>query len=109
MGLGGFGGAGPEGPPNVTEGAGQAPPPTGCLRPYSFLSILVLVPNQRANEKKALGRSKPHAHGTPGDRGPSNWPQAAATVSCAEECAGRGVPLRPHCTEAHAKHERPAG
>ena len=24
MGLGGFGGAGPEGPPNVTEGAGQA-------------------------------------------------------------------------------------
>ena len=36
MGLGGFGGAGPEGPPNVTEGAGQAPPPTGCLRPYSF-------------------------------------------------------------------------
>ena len=35
MGLGGFGGAGPEGPPNVTEGAGQAPPPTGCLRPYS--------------------------------------------------------------------------
>ena len=34
MGLGGFGGAGPEGPPNVTEGAGQAPPPTGCLRPY---------------------------------------------------------------------------
>ena len=36
MGLGGFGGGGPEGPPNVTEGAGQAPPPTGCLRPYSF-------------------------------------------------------------------------
>ena len=36
MGLGGFGGAGPEGPPNVTEGAGQAPPPTGCLRPYSY-------------------------------------------------------------------------
>ena len=33
MGLGGVGGAGPEGPPNVTEGAGQAPPPTGCLRP----------------------------------------------------------------------------
>jgi hypothetical protein len=38
MGLGGFGGAGPEGPPNVTEGAGQAPPPTGCVRPYSFIS-----------------------------------------------------------------------
>ena len=37
MGLGGFGGAGPEGPPKVTEGAGQAPPPTGCLRPYSFV------------------------------------------------------------------------
>jgi len=37
MGLGGFGGAGPEGPPNVTEGrAGQAPPLTGCSRPYSF-------------------------------------------------------------------------
>ena len=34
-GPGGFGGAGPEGPPNVTEGAGQAPPQTGCLRPYS--------------------------------------------------------------------------
>ena len=34
MGLGGFGGAGPEGPPNVTEGAGQAPPLTGCLRPF---------------------------------------------------------------------------
>ena len=32
MGLGGFGGAGPEGPPNVTEGAGQAPPPTGGVR-----------------------------------------------------------------------------
>jgi hypothetical protein len=30
MGLGGFGGAGPEAPPNVTEGAGQAPPPTRC-------------------------------------------------------------------------------
>ena len=39
MGLGGFGGAGPEGPPNVTEGAGQAPPPTGCLRPYSYIYI----------------------------------------------------------------------
>ena len=39
MGLGGFGGAGPEGPPNVTEGAGQAPPPTGCLRPYSLVSF----------------------------------------------------------------------
>ena len=36
MGLGGFGGAGPEAPPNVTEGAGQAPPPTGCLRTYSY-------------------------------------------------------------------------
>ena len=33
MGLGGVGGDGPEGPPNVTEGAGQAPPLTGCLRP----------------------------------------------------------------------------
>ena len=29
-------GAGPEGAPNVTEGAGQAPPPTGSLRPYSL-------------------------------------------------------------------------
>ena len=38
MGLGGFGGAGPEAPPNVTEGAGQAPPPTGCLHPYSSIS-----------------------------------------------------------------------
>jgi hypothetical protein len=37
MGLGGFGGAGLEGPPNVTVGAGQAPPLTGCLRPYSFI------------------------------------------------------------------------
>jgi len=36
MGLGGVGGAGPEGPSNVTEGAGQAPPLTGCLRPYSL-------------------------------------------------------------------------
>ena len=34
MGLGWFGGAGPEGPPNVTEGAGQAPPPTACVRPH---------------------------------------------------------------------------
>ena len=39
MGLGGFGGAGLEGPPNVTVGAGQAPPLTGCLRPYSYLTI----------------------------------------------------------------------
>ena len=37
MGLGGFGGAGPEGPPNVTEGAGQAQPLTGCLRPIHSL------------------------------------------------------------------------
>ena len=37
MGLERFGGGGPEGPPNVTEGAGQAPPPTGCLRPYSLI------------------------------------------------------------------------
>ena len=36
MGLGGFGGGSPEGPPNVTEGVGQAPPPTGCPHPYSF-------------------------------------------------------------------------
>jgi hypothetical protein len=42
MGLGGFGGAGPEGPPNVTEGAGQAPPPTGCLRPFHFTPTGVL-------------------------------------------------------------------
>jgi hypothetical protein len=31
MGLGGFGGAGPEGPPNVTEGAGQAASPRDVL------------------------------------------------------------------------------
>ena len=31
---GGVGEAGPEVPPNVTEGAGQAPPLTGCLRPF---------------------------------------------------------------------------
>ena len=47
MGLGGFGGAGPEGPPNVTEGAGQAPPPTGCVRPYSLGYRLVLLPSTR--------------------------------------------------------------
>ena len=39
MGLGGFGGAGPEGPPNVTEGAGQAPPLTGCLRPFHLVVL----------------------------------------------------------------------
>ena len=36
MGLGGGWGVGPEGPPNVTEGAGQAPPLTGW-RPYAYL------------------------------------------------------------------------
>ena len=48
MGLGGFGGAGPEGPPNVTEGAGQAPPPTGCLRPYSLQNSRDLYDPTRA-------------------------------------------------------------
>ena len=37
MGPGGFGGAGPEGPPNVTEGAGQALPPSGVYA--LFISI----------------------------------------------------------------------
>ena len=40
MGLGGFGGAGPEGPPNVTEGAGQAPPQTGRVPLYVLSSPL---------------------------------------------------------------------
>ena len=44
---GGFGGGGPEGCPNVTEGAGQAPPPTGCLRPYSDLSITAAKERRR--------------------------------------------------------------
>ena len=36
MGLGGVGGAGPEGgPPNITEGAGQAPT-NRVFTPYSF-------------------------------------------------------------------------
>ena len=39
MGLGWFGGAGPEGLPNVTEGAGQAPPLTGGLRPFHIYVI----------------------------------------------------------------------
>ena len=43
MGLGGFGGAGPEGPPNVTEGTGQAPPITGCLRPFHIKFSYFLV------------------------------------------------------------------
>ena len=47
MGLGGFGGAGPEGPPNVTEGAGQAPPLTGCLRPIHTLGTAVKKPAAR--------------------------------------------------------------
>jgi hypothetical protein len=38
-GLGG--GAGPEGPP--TEGAGQAPPLTGCLRPFHRLLIVTRI------------------------------------------------------------------
>ena len=42
MGLGGFGGAGLEGPPNVTVGAGQAPPLTGCLRPYSYIQDQIM-------------------------------------------------------------------
>ena len=36
MGLGRFGGAGPEAPPNVTEGAGQAPPLTGCFALFIY-------------------------------------------------------------------------
>ena len=42
MGLGGVGGAGPEGPPNVTEGAGQAPPLTGCCALFIFLRTAAL-------------------------------------------------------------------
>ena len=33
MGLGGFGGPARRAPPTLLEGAGQAPPLTGCLRP----------------------------------------------------------------------------
>ena len=39
MGLGGVGGGGPEGPPNVTEGAGQAAPLTGCLGPIHLIYL----------------------------------------------------------------------
>ena len=37
MGPGGVGGGGPEGPPNVTEGARQARPPSGVYA--LFISI----------------------------------------------------------------------
>ena len=61
MGLGGFGGAGLEAPPNVTEGAGQAPPPTGCLRPYSSVGISV---GRRPLSCSPIGASKGSGHGS---------------------------------------------
>jgi len=45
MGLGGVGGAGPEGPPNVTEGAGQAPPPTAGACALIHISSPSLLAN----------------------------------------------------------------
>jgi len=67
MGLGGFGGAGPEGPPNVTEGAGQAPPPTGCLRPYSLptkfqLTTVPLFPSAASGSRRDYTQ-KHNVHG----------------------------------------------
>ena len=38
MGLGGFGGPARRAPPTLLEGAGQAPPLTGCLRPIHLYS-----------------------------------------------------------------------
>jgi hypothetical protein len=54
MGLGGFGGGGPEGPPNVTEGAGQAPPPTGALS-YSFPENLLTLSGTPEKRRRTLG------------------------------------------------------
>ena len=58
MGLGGVCGAGPEGPPNITEGAGQAHTLTGCLRPihkYHIANGAVLQRGRRQPESAEGG------------------------------------------------------